>query len=140
MQLVTLTITEKGYGLTPASGALDVSNPDVTADLAGNWPPRTALGLLARALEARARIGAPLTLMSCDNIPANGRRLRTALMGLIEATRPALLDWVEANVAFPGTMVDRIVPAAQAEDVDALEATLGATTRRRCLASRSGNG
>jgi fructuronate reductase len=125
VQLVTLTITEKGYGLTPASGALDVDNADVAADLAGAWPPRTALGLLARALEARARDARPVTLLSCDNIPANGRRLRAGLMGLIEATRPALLDWVEANVAFPGAMVDRIVPAARDEDVDALATTLG---------------
>jgi fructuronate reductase len=125
VQLVTLTITEKGYGLTPASGALDADNADVAADLAGAWPPRTALGLLARALEARALRRRPVTLMSCDNIPANGRRLRAGLMALIEATRPALLDWVATNVAFPGTMVDRIVPAAQASDVEALAARLG---------------
>ncbi len=125
VQLVTLTITEKGYGLMPASGALDADNVDVAADLSAAWPPRTALGLLARALEARARGGAPLTLLSCDNIPANGRRLRTAVMSLIEATRPTLRDWVEANVAFPGTMVDRIVPAARVEDVDALAEALG---------------
>jgi fructuronate reductase len=125
VQVVTLTITEKGYGLTPASGALDATNPDVAADLAGASPPRSALGLLALGLERRARAGGPLTLISCDNIPANGRRLRAALIALIAATRPALLDWIEANVAFPNAMVDRIVPAPQAEDGDALAATLG---------------
>jgi fructuronate reductase len=125
VQLVTLTITEKGYGLTPASGALDADNSDVAADLAGAWPPHTALGLLARALEVRARDSKPITLMSCDNIPANGRRLRAGLMALLEAARPALVPWVEANVAFPGTMVDRIVPAARTEDVEALAATIG---------------
>jgi len=126
VQVVTLTITEKGYGLTPASGALDETNPDVAADLAGASPPRGALGLLALGLERRARGGAgPLTLISCDNIPANGRRLRAALLALIAATRPALIGWIEANVAFPNTMVDRIVPAPQAADIDALAATLG---------------
>jgi fructuronate reductase len=126
VKTVTLTITEKGYGLTPASGALDRSNPDIAADLAAASPPRSALGLLAQALEARRARGAgPLTLLSCDNIPANGRRLRAGLTALIEATRPALLSWVETNVAFPDAMVDRIVPAAQLGDVDALEERIG---------------
>ena len=51
--VVTMTITEKGYGLVPARGELDASNADILADLAGAWPPRTALGLLAQALDRR---------------------------------------------------------------------------------------
>jgi len=125
-QVVTLTVTEKGYGLTPASGRLDRSNPAIAADLAGASPPRTALGLLALALERRARHGAgPVTLLSCDNIPANGHRLRAGLTALVEATRPALAAWIEANVAFPCAMVDRIVPAATPEDLDELAGAIG---------------
>ncbi len=124
--VVTLTITEKGYGLTPARGELNRANADVAADLGGAWPPRTALGLLTRALERRARDDAgPITLLSCDNIPANGRRLCGGLLAMIDATRPALAGWVEANVSFPCAMVDRIVPAVTAEEIAGLAANLG---------------
>src|SRR5208282_1407060 len=67
ISVVTMTVTEKGYCLTPATGALDFDNPALRADLKGAFPPQTLLGLLALALERRRQAGgAPLTLISCD--------------------------------------------------------------------------
>ena len=127
VEVVTMTVTEKGYCLTPATGALDRDHPALRADLAGSDPPRTLLGLLARALEERRRTsGAPVTLVSCDNIPSNGGRLENGLVAFAGERSAELARWVEASVAFPSTMVDRIVPAATMEDIDAASARLGA--------------
>jgi fructuronate reductase len=126
IRVVTMTVTEKGYCLTPASGELDRGNADLLADLTGGEPPRTVLGLLTSALERRRdRRSGPVTLLSCDNIPANGRRLRTALLGFAAERDPALASWIEAHTVFPCAMVDRIVPASTPDDLDALAATLG---------------
>ena len=89
IQVVTMTVTEKGYCLIPATGALDRGNPALEADLGGAFPPRTLLGLLTRALEQRrARRRRQLTLVSCDNIPSNGDRLRNALLAFVERRSP----------------------------------------------------
>ncbi len=123
---VTVTVTEKGYGLTPSAGALDRTQADIAADLAGIDPPRTLLGLLARGLERRRAVGgAPITLLSCDNIPANGRRLKAGLIAFASERSPDLARWIEAHVAFPCAMVDRIVPATTAADIDEASARLG---------------
>jgi fructuronate reductase len=126
IQVVTMTVTEKGYCLTPSSGELDRANADLCADLAGAEPPRTVLGLLTLALESRRNLGSgPVTLLSCDNIPANSKRLRAALVGFAAERNPSLVSWIETHVAFPCAMVDRIVPASAPDDLDALEAALG---------------
>ena len=115
-RVVTLTVTEKGYRLDPASGRLQTSDPEVRADLAGVRPPLTVPGLLVTGLVRRALADAgPLAVLSCDNLPGNGRRLaglvRDALALLPAGTAGRARAWIEANVAFPSSMVDRIVPA-----------------------------
>ncbi len=119
-RIVTLTVTEKGYRHDPATGRLRRSDPDVVADIAGG-PPRTVVGQLVRGLQARRGAGAgPITLLSCDNLPANGAVLR----GLVEdfcAALPSaegepLAEWITASVRFPSSMVDRIVPATTQDD------------------------
>ena len=126
VKVVTMTVTEKGYCLTPSSGELDRANANLRADLAGGEPPRTVLGLLALAMESRRRLGSgPVTLLSCDNIPVNGKRLQAALVGFAAERNPPLVSWIEKEVAFPCAMVDRIVPASAPGDLDALEAGLG---------------
>lgn len=126
VRLVTLTVTEKGYRLDPASGALLTDDPDVAADLADLSRPRTAPGFLAAGLlRRRQRNLSPLTLLSCDNLPHNGRRVRDATLALARAHDPATGDWIQAACAFPQTMIDRIVPATTAGDLDALAARLG---------------
>ncbi len=127
IKVVTMTVTEKGYCVIPATGALDVENPALRADLEGAAPPRTLLGLLARALERRMQDGVRgPTLVSCDNIPSNGERLRGALMDFAERSSVKLARWIEREAAFPATMVDRIVPATTPDDVDWVSTALGA--------------
>lgn len=124
--IVTLTVTEKGYKLDPATGALMTEDPDIAADIATPDTPRTAPGFIVAALAARRRAGlAPFTAISCDNLPHNGARLRAAVEALARATDPALADWTATHGAFPQTMVDRIVPATTDADIAALAAATG---------------
>jgi fructuronate reductase len=126
VHVVTMTITEKGYGLIPATGALDRENAAVRADIEGGRPPRTVLGLLASALERRRVTRAPApTLLSCDNIPSNGALLRSALIAFAATRSAPLAHWIEAHVAFPGSMVDRIVPATTGDDVASISESIG---------------
>lgn len=126
LHIVTLTITEKGYMLDPASGKLMAQHPDIAHDMTGSAQPRTAPGFLARALADRRASGAPaLTIISCDNIPHNGKRLRQSVCDVARGWDEGLAQWIEANIAFPQTMVDRIVPATTPEDISALAANAG---------------
>jgi len=130
VHLVTLTVTEKGYRLDPATGELLADEPDVAADLASLDAPRTAPGFLVAGLARRRAAGLPpFTAISCDNLPHNGARLRQAVLRVAEAHDPSLAAWIAAEGAFPQTMVDRIVPATTPEDVAALAADLGVEDR-----------
>ncbi|HTV96218.1 MAG TPA: mannitol dehydrogenase family protein [Steroidobacteraceae bacterium] len=116
VHVVTLTVTEKGYKLDPASGDLLREDGDVAADLRDLGTPRSVPGFIVAGLGARRRAGlAPFTLISCDNLPHNGRRLRGAVLALARAHDPSLADWICDEGAFPDTVVDRIVPAPTAE-------------------------
>ena len=124
--LVTLTVTEKGYCLDPATGALRADDPAVAADIANLAAPQTAPGFLVAGLAARRAAGtAPFTVLSCDNLPENGQRTRAAVIALAEAVDPALAAWIAAEVAFPSSMVDRIVPATTPDDLDNFESATG---------------
>ncbi|WP_116091356.1 mannitol dehydrogenase family protein [Sphingomonas crusticola] len=128
--LVTLTVTEKGYKLDPATGALIRDDPDLAADLASLAAPRTAPGLIVAALaQRRAARLKPFTTVSCDNLPHNGKRLRDAVFALAAHHDRALRDWIETHGAFPETMVDRIVPATEEADIDALDGRIGVADR-----------
>ncbi|SCL35079.1 fructuronate reductase [Micromonospora nigra] len=127
IRVVTLTVTEKAYQLDPASGVLR-PDAELVADLSAERSPATVPGLLVRGLLARAAAGAgPISLVSCDNLPANGRRLRglvTQALAFTGAPTP-VQDWIAAHVGFPGTMVDRIVPASTRDTLDAARQALG---------------
>jgi fructuronate reductase len=124
--IVSLTVTEKGYCHDPASGALAVDHPDIQHDLAEPERPRSALGTLLAGLDRRRRQGsAPPTVLCCDNLPSNGRTLRGVTLAFAALRDEALAKWIEGAVAFPCTMVDRIVPATTAADVQSLAARLG---------------
>ncbi|WP_313801365.1 mannitol dehydrogenase family protein [Sphingobium sp.] len=124
--IVTLTITEKGYKLDPATGALIEEDAQLAADLVSLESPQTAPGYLVAALAMRKAAGRlPFTAISCDNLPHNGTRLRNAVLALARRHDPALADWIAEEGAFSETMVDRIVPATTEEDIAALSTRLG---------------
>ncbi len=128
-QVVTLTVTEKGYRIDPHTGSLNTADPQVQSDLAGH-PPQTAIGQITRGIQQRSRTGAgPLTVLSCDNLPGNGELtgalVRAFAAALPDAESGPLVAWLDANVTFPSTMVDRMVPATTAGDLDAVEHELG---------------
>ena len=126
VQIITLTVTEKGYRLDPATGDLLLDDPEVAADLADIAAPRTAPAFIVAALQARKAAGLkPFTVISCDNIPHNGRRIRAGVIAMARHIDPALADWIEAEGAFPQTMIDRIVPATIPADIARLAARLG---------------
>ncbi len=128
VSLVTLTVTEKGYRHDPATKRLLRSDEDLIADAAGR-PPVSVIGQLVRGFEARRRADAgPLTVLSCDNLPANGALLSDLVGEFLELPGTfdvGLAEWVAANVAFPCTMVDRIVPATSPADLAAAARALG---------------
>ncbi len=114
--LVTLTVTEKGYSRVAATGDLDLNDPAVQHDLAHPPMPRSTLGVLAAGLAMRpAR--APITLLCCDNMAGNGAALKRVLLQFAGQTNPQLARRIEADIAMPNSMVDRIVPAATPESL-----------------------
>lgn len=124
--LVTLTITEKGYYMDPSSGELNKNDPAITSDFRDLSAPKTALGYLVAGLAHRRNLGTkPFTVLSCDNIPLNGQRVRSAVLQLARNVDTSLSDWIEEEVAFPSSMVDRIVPATTSADITELESNLG---------------
>jgi fructuronate reductase len=120
-RIISLTITEKGYCIDPATGQLNLEHPDIVHDLANLYSPRSAVGYLVAALALRqAENAGPVTILTCDNLPANGYVVARIVRGFAELSHPGLTDWISSNVAFPCTMVDRIVPAMEASDVELL--------------------
>ena len=127
IQIVTLTVTEKGYCLGPGGWSLDRDLPAVRRDLADPQQAATAIGVLARGLWHRFNCGGePLTLISCDNLGENSARLRAALVDYLESTWPEMLPWLQRAVTFPCSMVDRIVPAMTTEGLHRQAGELGA--------------
>ncbi len=114
IRVITLPITEKGYYLGDDGWSLDISHAGIQRDLPQPEHATTAIGILARGLQKRRIAGAPpVSIISCDNLTENSRRLRVALIAYLERSYPAILSWVESAMTFPCSMVDRIVPAIQ---------------------------
>jgi fructuronate reductase len=126
-RIVSLTVSEKGYRHDPATNQLRLDDPGIAADL-DRHEGHTVVGQLALGLDLRRRrSGAPLTVLSCDNLPDNGRVLR-ALVHEFAAHLPdadRLLGWIDRDVRFPSTMVDRITPATTDGDRADVAARLG---------------
>ncbi|ENT8682162.1 fructuronate reductase [Escherichia albertii] len=124
--IVSLTVTEKGYCADAASGQLDLNNPLIKHDLENPTTPKSAIGYIVEALRLRREKGLKaFTVMSCDNVRENGHVAKVAVLGLAQARDPQLAAWIEENVTFPCTMVDRIVPAATPETLQEIADQLG---------------
>ncbi|MCO7364631.1 mannitol dehydrogenase family protein [Enterobacter mori] len=124
--IVSLTITEKGYCIDPATGKLDMHNTRILHDLENPTEPHSAPGILVEALHRRRERGLPpFTVLSCDNIPDNGHVVKNAVLGMAQKRSAELAGWIDAHVSFPGTMVDRIVPAATENSLAEITQELG---------------
>jgi fructuronate reductase len=111
IRVITSTVTEKGYCLTP-DGSLDFDHPDVVHDLTDANRPLSLVGWITLALSLRKSEGLPpLTVICCDNMTSNGRKLGGAVAEFARRTDPDLAPWIEGEVRFPDTMVDSITPA-----------------------------
>lgn len=131
-RIVSLTVTEGGYHVDPATQAFDADHPDIVADAADRLTrPKTAFGLIAAALLRRRAAGiAPFTVMSCDNLPGNGHVAGKAVAGLVDLVDSSDARWIRDNVAFPNGMVDRITPATSQRERDRLSEDFGIDDRR----------
>ncbi len=140
IRIVTLTVTEKAYRLDPA-GRLRVDDT-LRAELTGAAAPASAPALLTRGLIARAAAGAgPIAVVCCDNLPANGVRLRGLVEQALDVAAGAgsgapdghaiglASSQLGTEITFPSTMVDRIVPATTDETLTLARQWLGVVDR-----------
>lgn len=126
IRIVTLTITEGGYYVDAKTGGFDAAHPDIQGDVARTGDPQTIFGILIAALALRKDSGiAPFTVLSCDNLPENGKVARQALTGLAKLMAPDLAGWIENEVAFPSSMVDCITPATSERERALVRDTFG---------------
>jgi mannitol 2-dehydrogenase len=116
-RIVSLTVTEGGYNFNQVTGEFDANNPAIQADLVPGAVPTTTFGLITEALlRRRSRDIEPFTVMSCDNIQGNGHMAQEVFVAFARLRDPELGEWVQGNVLFPNSMVDRITPVTTDED------------------------
>ena len=116
-RIVSLTITEGGYAVDPATGSFTPDEPAVLIDVQRSAPPLTVFGLVTEAMvRRRARKVPPFSVVSCDNLAQNGVVARRAFSGFASMIDEELGDWVRSKVPFPSSMVDRITPATTDDD------------------------
>ena len=125
-EIVSLTVTEKGYCVDAATGNLDLSNTLIVNDLKNPSVPSSAIGFIVEALRMRRDSGLPsFTVMSCDNIQENGHVAKKAITQFAKTVDETLAQWIETHTKFPCTMVDRIVPAATDETLAQIQEHIG---------------
>lgn len=125
-KIVSLTITEGGYNIDKESGEFMLDDKNVAHDLKDWKNPVTTFGFVAEGLRRRRDAGnGPVTILTCDNLQHNGNTARKAFTSFFRAQDPSLAEWVDANVTFPNSMVDRITPATTEADVKRLDAENG---------------
>ncbi|MFK7859727.1 MAG: mannitol dehydrogenase family protein [Granulosicoccus sp.] len=125
VRIVSLTVTEKGYCHNPATGQLNPEHPDIRHDLAHALPV-SAPGFIVRALQLRRTAGLPpFTVLTCDNLPENGKLVRGVVLQLAQWIDADLHDWIAEKGEFPSTMVDRITPATTHDDIVRIAAATG---------------
>ncbi|WP_232037367.1 mannitol dehydrogenase family protein [Sphingobium amiense] len=129
-RIVSLTVTENGYHLDPATKALNFESPAVRADLVDSGHPRTAPAILVEAYRRRRRLGLPaFTTLCCDNIQHNGDVLKSLVLAFANRVDPDLARWIEDHASFPNSMVDRITPVPTQDEIAAFCAETGLNDR-----------
>ena len=120
-RIVSLTITEGGYFIDPATGEFDPECPELIVDAENPNQPISVFGALVLGLKQRRKAGVPpFTLMSCDNLPGNGDVTKEVVLGTANMIDSDLARWIEGEVAFPNGMVDRITPATSEQEREKL--------------------
>ncbi|UUO25354.1 mannitol dehydrogenase family protein [Colwellia sp. M166] len=126
IRIVSLTITEGGYFMDDKTGAFNLAHPEIQADIANVDSPSTVFGLIIAALKTRrAQNIPPFTVMSCDNIPHNGKVVQRIVNEMANAIDAELARWIDTNVTFPNSMVDCITPATSAQERERLTTLFG---------------
>ena len=124
--IVSVTVTEKGYCIDPATRRLDRAHPDVRHDVDHPDTPRSVVGHLVLAARDRRATGAgDLTVLSLDNLSANGSTLRSVVSELAAVGDASLAEWIGEHLAFPNSMVDRMVPATDDNFREAVDSAIG---------------
>lgn len=124
--IVSITITEKGYGIDLHTERLDRNHPFIKIDLDNPDKPKSAVGCIVQGLKRRKESHAgPVSIMSCDNMPENGRKTRNAVIDFAQHIDVELASWIETHITFPSTMVDRIVPALTEETQKEIDRLVG---------------
>lgn len=138
IEMITLTVTEKGYCLK-SDGSLDLTHSQIKEDLSHPDRPDSAIGLLAFGLMKRMdSISLGITVLSCDNLRENGHKLKHALYEYLKAARlDRVLLWLDENVSFPNTMVDRIVPSLTPLKTEEFESTYGLPSGSQLIATET---
>ena len=118
IEIVSLTITEKGYHYNSDKKELDFSNQNIINDLGNLENPQTAVGFLVAGLRNRYLSGkAPFTILSCDNLPNNGAVVKKIIIDFAQKIDTPFAKWISKEVCFPSSMVDRITPATKDRDI-----------------------
>ena len=127
-KIISLTVTEAGYLISPQSNGLNIQAPEIIHDLKNPLSPKSAIGIIARGLELRANSHCePITVMSCDNLSGNGDRTRQLVLEFVSLLDSPikLRTYIENSVTFPNSMVDRIVPGTELRHLELAEERLG---------------
>jgi mannitol 2-dehydrogenase len=118
IRIVSLTITEGGYFISPTDSGFDLNHPDIQHDLGAPEAPRTVFGAIVAALSMRRAAGTgPFTVLSCDNLRGNGTIAKQAVLSFARQVDPDLASWIESHCSFPNSMVDCIVPATGPNEI-----------------------
>src|SRR5262249_24979782 len=126
IEVISCTVTEKGYCHIPSTGELDHEHPEVRHDIDHPDQPMSLPGFLLEVLRRRLERGATLpVMMSCDNVPKNGATLRRCVLTLARHSVPRVAERLSREAVFLDTMVDRIVPATREDDTTLLAAATG---------------
>lgn len=130
-RIVSMTVTEKAYGILREEGRVDLNHESIAHDVANPEQPIGIIGMIVKGLRMRKALGLkPYTVLCCDNLPKNGDLVRKGVLDFtLRIGEPELAAWIESHAAFPNSMVDRITPATTPKLIDEVTEHLGVSDR-----------